>query len=46
MKGKTIAERDFEPSFRLRLAAKGAGLVQKPAERRGMDLPLVRAVRA
>ena len=46
MKGKAIAERDFEPSFRLRLAAKDAGLVQESAERRGMDLPLVRAVRA
>ena len=46
MKGKAIAERDFEPSFRLRLAAKDASLVQESAERRGMDLPLVRAVRA
>ena len=46
MKGKAIAERDFEPSFRLTLAAKDAGLVQEAAERRGRDLPLVRAVRA
>lgn len=46
MKGKAIAERDFEPSFRLALAAKDAGLVHEAAERRGMDLPLLRAVRA
>jgi 3-hydroxyisobutyrate dehydrogenase len=46
MKGKAIAERDFDPSFRLTLAAKDAGLVQESTERRGMDLPLVRAVRA
>lgn len=46
IKGKAIAERDFEPSFRLALAAKDAGLVQEAAERQGMDLPLLRAVRA
>ena len=34
MKGKVIAERDFDPSFRLTLAAKDAGLVQESAERR------------
>jgi 3-hydroxyisobutyrate dehydrogenase len=46
MKGKAIAERDFEPSFKLRLAAKDAGLVKEAAERQGMDLPLVRAIQA
>lgn len=46
MKGKAIAERDFEPSFLLRLAAKDAGLIQDSAERRGLDLPLVRTVQA
>jgi 3-hydroxyisobutyrate dehydrogenase len=46
LKGKAIAERDFEPSFKLRLAAKDAGLVKEAAERQGMDLPLVRAVQA
>jgi 3-hydroxyisobutyrate dehydrogenase len=46
IKGKAIAERDFEPSFRLALAAKDAGLVQLAAERQGMDLPLIRAVQA
>jgi 3-hydroxyisobutyrate dehydrogenase len=46
MKGKAMADRDFEPSFRLSLAAKDAGLVQQAAERQGMDLPLVRAIQA
>lgn len=46
IKGKAIAERDFEPSFRLALAAKDAALVQEAAERRGMDLPLIRTVQA
>lgn len=46
MKGKAIMQRDFEPSFRLKLAAKDASLVQEAAERHGLDLPLVRAIRA
>jgi 3-hydroxyisobutyrate dehydrogenase len=45
MKGKAIMERDFDPSFRLSLAAKDAALVQEAAERRNLDLPLVRTVR-
>jgi 3-hydroxyisobutyrate dehydrogenase len=45
MKGKAIMERDFDPSFRLSLAAKDAALVQEAAERRDLDLPLVRTVR-
>jgi 3-hydroxyisobutyrate dehydrogenase len=41
MKGQTIAERDFAPSFRLTLAAKDAGLVKESARQHGLDLPLV-----
>jgi 3-hydroxyisobutyrate dehydrogenase len=44
MKGKSIMERDFDPSFRLSLAAKDAALVQESATRRELDLPLVRTV--
>jgi 3-hydroxyisobutyrate dehydrogenase len=45
MKGKAILERNFEPSFRLALAAKDADLVQQSAERHQLDLPLVRTIR-
>ncbi|HEY3725854.1 MAG TPA: NAD(P)-dependent oxidoreductase [Solirubrobacteraceae bacterium] len=45
MKGKSIMNRDFDPSFRLSLAANDAALVQESAERRHLDLPLVRTVR-
>ena len=44
-KGKAMIERDFEPSFRLSLAAKDAGLVEEAARRRELDLPLVRTIR-
>ena len=44
-KGKAMIERDFAPSFSLRLAAKDAGLVEESAGRRGMDLPLATTVR-
>jgi 3-hydroxyisobutyrate dehydrogenase len=46
MKGKAIIERDFEPSFRLALAAKDASLIEESAERHGLDLPLSRTIRA
>ncbi|MFZ0089379.1 MAG: NAD(P)-dependent oxidoreductase [Solirubrobacteraceae bacterium] len=46
MKGKAILNREFEPSFRLALAAKDASLVQEAAERHELDLPLVRTVSA
>lgn len=46
MKGRAIIERDFEPSFRLALAAKDASLIEESAERRDLDLPLSRAIRA
>jgi 3-hydroxyisobutyrate dehydrogenase len=45
MKGKAIIARDFEPSFRLALAAKDAGLVEETARRHDLDLPLVRTIR-
>jgi len=45
MKGKAMMARDFEPSFRLRLAAKDAGLVDDAIDRHGLDLPMVRAIR-
>jgi 3-hydroxyisobutyrate dehydrogenase len=45
MKGKAMIARDFEPSFRLALAAKDAGLVADAAAGAGLDLPLVEAIR-
>jgi 3-hydroxyisobutyrate dehydrogenase len=44
MKGMTMIERQFEPAFRLALAAKDAALVHEAAKTRGLDLPLLRAV--
>ncbi len=46
MKANAIMERNFEPSFRLALAAKDAGLVEETARRHNLDLPLVSTVRA
>ncbi len=45
MKAKAMLERDFEPSFQLALAAKDVGLACELAERDGLDLPLLQAVR-
>jgi 3-hydroxyisobutyrate dehydrogenase len=45
MKGKGMIARDFEPSFRLALAAKDAALVEDAAAAHGLDLPLVAAIR-
>jgi 3-hydroxyisobutyrate dehydrogenase len=45
MKGKAMIERQFDPSFKLRLAAKDAALVEEAARRRDLDLPLVRTIR-
>ena len=44
VKGKMMLERNFEPSFRLELAAKDARLAVKAAEDAGLDLPLVQTV--
>jgi 3-hydroxyisobutyrate dehydrogenase len=45
MKGKAIIERNFEPWFRLELAAKDAALVDESAKRHGLDLPVLSAIR-
>jgi 3-hydroxyisobutyrate dehydrogenase len=45
MKGKAIMARDFDPAFRLELAAKDAGLVADAAAAAGLDLPLVETIR-
>ena len=45
VKGKAMMARDFEPSFRLRLAAKDARLVEEAVDRHRLDLPLVSAIR-
>ncbi len=44
MKGQAIRARDFTPSFRLKLAAKDAGLVRESAARHGLDLPVLAAI--
>jgi 3-hydroxyisobutyrate dehydrogenase-like beta-hydroxyacid dehydrogenase len=44
MKGRAIAERDFTPSFRLRLAAKDAGLATDATWQYGLDLPLIEVI--
>ena len=45
MKGKAILERNFEPMFRLELAAKDAALVEESAARHDLDLPMFAAIR-
>lgn len=45
IKAKAIMERNFEPSFSLKLAAKDAALAEEAAQRHGLDLPLVRVIR-
>lgn len=45
MKGKAIMQRQFDPSFRLKLAAKDAALVEEAAQRHDLDLPLVSTIR-
>ena len=45
LKGKAIAERNFEPSFRLMLAAKDARLIEESAQRREIDVPLFSTIR-
>ncbi len=41
---KAIAERDFTPSFRLKLAAKDAALVTDAAWQHGLSLPVLEAI--
>ena len=45
MKGKAMVERNFEPSFRLTLAAKDARLIEESARRREIDVPLFSTIR-
>jgi 3-hydroxyisobutyrate dehydrogenase len=45
MKGKAILERQFEPMFRLALAAKDAGLIEESAARHDLELPLFSTIR-
>ena len=45
IKGNAILERDFTPSFQLKLAAKDAGLVTEAAERHHVDVPLATVIR-
>jgi 3-hydroxyisobutyrate dehydrogenase len=45
MKGTAILERNFEPMFRLTLAAKDAGLVEESAGRHGVAVPLFGVIR-
>ena len=44
MKGQAMIERDFEPMFRLELAAKDARLVSESAKRHHLDLPMLSAI--
>jgi 3-hydroxyisobutyrate dehydrogenase len=45
MKGQAIIGRDFEASFRLRLAAKDARLIEESAQRHDIDVPLFSTIR-
>jgi 3-hydroxyisobutyrate dehydrogenase len=44
LKANAMIERDFEPSFALKLATKDARLAAEAAERRGLDLPVLEAI--
>lgn len=45
MKGKAMLERSFEPSFKLSLAAKDAGLALDAARSEDLELPMLAAIR-
>ena len=44
LKTKAITERCFDPQFKLKLAAKDAGLMEEAVGRHRLDLPLVTAI--
>ncbi|MFZ1995004.1 MAG: NAD(P)-dependent oxidoreductase [Solirubrobacteraceae bacterium] len=44
LKGNAMLQRDFQPSFALKLATKDAGLVEAAAKAHGLDLPVVAAI--
>jgi 3-hydroxyisobutyrate dehydrogenase len=46
LKGAAMSEREFEPAFALKLASKDARLAIESAERRGLDLPVLKAIGA
>lgn len=46
LKGSAMIERDYPPSFKLRLAEKDVGLVLEAAEQAGLRLELAEAVRS
>lgn len=46
MKGRMMIERNFEPAFKLELAAKDARLVLEAAQRHDLDLPMLDAIRS
>src|SRR5690349_15002698 len=45
LKGKMMIEGSFDPSFKLGLASKDAGLVLEAMERHDLDLPLLETIR-
>jgi 3-hydroxyisobutyrate dehydrogenase len=45
IKSKAILERNFEPMFSLKLAAKDAGLIEESARRHGVEVPLYSVIR-
>jgi 3-hydroxyisobutyrate dehydrogenase len=45
MKRKAILEHNFQPLFRLKLAAKDVALIEESARRHGLDLPLFSTIR-
>jgi 3-hydroxyisobutyrate dehydrogenase len=45
LKGKAMIQHDFEPAFKLKLAAKDASLVDESVSRHGLDLPLPPVIR-
>jgi 3-hydroxyisobutyrate dehydrogenase len=45
LKGKMMIEGSFEPSFKLALASKDAGLVLEAMERHDLDLPVLEEIR-
>ncbi|HEX3911663.1 MAG TPA: NAD(P)-dependent oxidoreductase [Solirubrobacteraceae bacterium] len=44
LKGRAMIERDFEPTFALKLASKDARLAVESAGRLGLDLPVLEAI--
>lgn len=46
MKAEAMIKREFEPSFKLSLAAKDAGLAEELARQHGLDLPLLATINA